>query len=608
MSKKSRVGSRPSLYNLGIGYMPYEYGGNSKFFGGLLMIYRNMKGSYLLAFASLVVSFIRALELPALGLAYLCAFQALQMSKETYENYAIYAFLVSVGCGLVIWFSQGLSFFFSGWLGERVMDNLKIRMLRTLLHKPMAYFDTKETSPAFCVASISQHSPNAMAALDYRLMTNVSNIFASLIGVCIAYAFSWHLGVLGTALSLSLLTLALLNIRISHKCHEKRSREDTSAELAVEIVERARTIQLAAVEDCFLQKYCRQRLAAARFDRRIGLVEAINFAITQSFVFFCDLSCYVLGTHLIYSGHHSTERVFFAFLGAQFSGWSIMYSAPYFPELVKADGSARVLFEMLDDQSTQIYESGLKPVLTGNVKLNNVRFSYPSRPNLNVVSGLSLTADRGESIAIVGPSGCGKSTVISLLQRFYDTEHGSVCIDGKNISDINVRFLRSKLTLVGQEPVLFKGSVLENVLLGADGCSREDAITACRMSNAAKFIEMLPEAYETDVGEKGRALSGGQKQRIAIARALVRKPQILLLDEATSALDTQNEQIVEQALNEAKVGRTTIIIAHRLSSIQHCDRIFYVENGKVVESGTHTSLVKMNGKYARLVRTQDLLQ
>ncbi|KIH66854.1 ABC transporter, ATP-binding protein [Ancylostoma duodenale] len=513
------------------------------------------------------------------------------------------------------------TFFFSGWLGERVMDRLKVRLLRTLLHRPMAYFDSKETSPASCVAAISQHSPNALAALDYRLMTNVSNIFASLIGVCIAYAFSWHLGILGTVLSLSLLTMALLNIRISHKCHEKRDREDASAELAVEIVERARTIQLAAVENCFLQKYCRQRLAAAQFDRRIfctypeddpgiqiGLVEAINFAITQSFVFFCDLSCYVLGTHLIYIGLYSTERVFFAFLGAQFSGWSIMYSAPYFPELVKADGSARVLFEILDDQSTQTYESGSKPLITGNVKLNNVRFSYPSRPNLNVVNGLSLTAAHGESIAIVGPSGCGKSTVISLLQRFYDTQHGSVCIDDKNISDINVRHLRSKLTLVGQEPVLFKGSILENVLLGADDCTREDAIAACRMANAAKFIEMLPEAYETDVGEKGQALSGGQKQRIAIARALVRKPQILLLDEATSALDTQNEQVVQQALNEAKVGRTTIIIAHRLSSIQHCDRIFYIENGRVVESGTHTSLVEMKGKYARLVRTQDLSQ
>ncbi|KAL6735591.1 hypothetical protein Aduo_006015 [Ancylostoma duodenale] len=608
ISKKSRAGSQPSLCNLGTGSMPHEYRTNSRFSSGLLMVYRNLKGSYFLAFASLVVASIRSLELPALGLAYLYAFQSLQMTEETYENYAIYAFLVSLGCGLVIWFSQCLSFFFSGWLGERVMDRLKVRLLRTLLHRPMAYFDSKETSPASCVAAISQHSPNALAALDYRLMTNVSNIFASLIGVCIAYAFSWHLGILGTVLSLSLLTMALLNIRISHKCHEKRDREDASAELAVEIVERARTIQLAAVENCFLQKYCRQRLAAAQFDRRIGLVEAINFAITQSFVFFCDLSCYVLGTHLIYIGLYSTERVFFAFLGAQFSGWSIMYSAPYFPELVKADGSARVLFEILDDQSTQTYESGSKPLITGNVKLNNVRFSYPSRPNLNVVNGLSLTAAHGESIAIVGPSGCGKSTVISLLQRFYDTQHGSVCIDDKNISDINVRHLRSKLTLVGQEPVLFKGSILENVLLGADDCTREDAIAACRMANAAKFIEMLPEAYETDVGEKGQALSGGQKQRIAIARALVRKPQILLLDEATSALDTQNEQVVQQALNEAKVGRTTIIIAHRLSSIQHCDRIFYIENGRVVESGTHTSLVEMKGKYARLVRTQDLSQ
>ncbi|RCN35751.1 multidrug resistance protein 1 domain protein [Ancylostoma caninum] len=577
ISKKSRAGSRPSLCILGTEYMPNEYGTKSKFSSGLLMVYRNMKGSYLLAFASLSVAFIRSLELPALGLAYLYAFQSLQMSKETYENYAIYAFLVSLGCGLVIWFSQCLSFFFSGWLGERVMDRLKVRLLRTLLHRPVAYFDSKETSPASCVATISQHSPNAMAALDYRVMTNVSNIFASLIGVCIATRLMlvrtmYKVDVV--VLSISLLTMALLNIRISHKCHEKRDREDTSAELAVEIVERARTIQLAAVEDCFLQKYCRQRFAAARFDRRIGLVEAINFAITQSFVFFCDLSCYVLGTHLIYSGLYSTERVFFAFLGAQFSGWSIMYSAPYFPELVKADGSARVLFEILDDQSIQIYESGSKPSITGNVKLNNVRFSYPCRPNLNVVNGLSLAATHGESIAIVGPSGCGKSTVISLLQRFYDTEHGSVCIDDRNISDINMRYLRSKLTLVGQEPVLFKGSILENVLLGADGCSRDDAIAACRMANAAKFIEMLPEAYETDVGEKGQALSGGQKQRIAIARALVRKPQILLLDEATSALDTQNEQVVQQALNEAKIGRTTIIIAHRLSSIQHCDSAF----------------------------------
>ncbi|KAK6739287.1 hypothetical protein RB195_020996 [Necator americanus] len=607
--KKSEVATHPSMRSLATGCISSNYPTyptNSKISSGLLMTYRSLEGSYLLALCSLIVAFVRALELPGLGLAYLCAFKALQMSEDTYWVYAIYAFLVSLGCGLLIWLSQCLSFFFSGWLGERVMDNLKIRVLRSLLHRPMCYFDSKETSPASCVASILQHSPNAMAALDYRFMTNLSNMFSSVIGICIAFSFSWHLGILGTALSSALLILALLNIRISYKCHEKMDREDSSAELAVEIVERARTIQLAAIEKGYLEKYHQQRLKSVLYDRRIGLVDSINFAITQSFVFFCDLSCYVLGTYLIYNGLYDTERVFFAFLGAQFSGWSIMYSAPYFPDLIKADGSARVLFEMVGEQSAKSYESGAQPAISGNVKLADVKFFYPARPDLNVINGLSLAAEHGESIALVGPSGCGKSTVVSLLQRFYEAQQGSVCIDDKKIDDINMCYLRSRVTLVGQEPVLFKGSILDNVMLGVDGCSREDAVAACHMANANKFIELLPEAYDTDVGEEGHLLSGGQKQRIAIARALVRKPQILLLDEATSALDTQNEQIVQQALNDAKVDRTTIIIAHRLNSVQHCDRIFYIENGKVVESGTHTSLLQVNGKYARLVRTQNM--
>ncbi|ETN80929.1 ABC transporter, ATP-binding protein [Necator americanus] len=461
--KRSRI-SRPLFLRLILKDLILNcwLGTNSKISSGLLMTYRSLEGSYLLALCSLIVAFVRALELPGLGLAYLCAFKALQMSEDTYWVYAIYAFLVSLGCGLLIWLSQCLS-------------------------------------------------------------------------------------------------------------------------LAVEIVERARTIQLAAIEKGYLEKYHQQRLKSVLYDRRIGLVDSINFAITQSFVFFCDLSCYVLGTYLIYNG--------LAFLGAQFSGWSIMYSAPYFPDLIKADGSARVLFEMVGEQSAKSYESGAQPAISGNVKLADVKFFYPARPDLNVINGLSLAAEHGESIALVGPSGCGKSTV---------------CIDDKKIDDINMCYLRSRVTLVGQEPVLFKGSILDNVMLGVDGCSREDAVAACHMANANKFIELLPEAYDTDVGEEGHLLSGGQKQRIAIARALVRKPQILLLDEATSALDTQNEQIVQQALNDAKVDRTTIIIAHRLNSVQHCDRIFYIENGKVVESGTHTSLLQVNGKYARLVRTQNM--
>ncbi|CAJ0606066.1 unnamed protein product [Cylicocyclus nassatus] len=606
-SKKSSTGTKPVAE---IFENEKQKGKNlerSNFFGGLLKIYRDMGGSYLLASASIAASLIRSLEFPMLGLSFLCAFEALQANKDSYQRYAILAFVVSLGCGLIIWVSQCLSYFFAGWLSERVVDRIKVRMLQRLLHKPVSFFDNSDTSPAFCVSVMSQHPPTAMAALDFRAMINVSNVFASIIGVSIAFSLSWQLGLLGTALASFLLILVLLNIRRSHKCHKKKDEEDTSSELAVEIIEFARTIQLSAVESCFLEKYAHLRLATVHYDYQIGLVESINFALAQSFVFFCDMSCYALGTYLIYTGH-GTEMVFFGSLGAQFAGWSIMYSAPYFPELVKANGASQQLYDILDDKSDsiQFHEFGSDLEISGSVRLDDIHFSYPSRPQVKVVNGLSLAADFGEAIAIVGPSGCGKSTVISLLQRFYDAQRGMVSIDGKNIITINAKHLRSNLSLVGQEPVIFKGSLLENVLLGAEGCSREDAIAACSMANAASFIEMLPEGYDTDVGEKGHALSGGQKQRIAIARALVRKPKILLLDEATSALDTENEKIVQQALDKAKTGCTTITIAHRLSSIQHCDRIYYVENGHVIESGTHLSLIQRQGKYAQLVQVQNL--
>ena len=218
--------------------------------------------------------------------------------------------------------------------------------------------------------------------------------------------------------------------------------------------------------------------------------------------------------------------------------------------------------------------------MSGTLQLTEVVFRYPARPAITVLNGLSLTVPAGESVALVGESGCGKSTIIGLVQRWYDPEIGTVSLDGRDIRGLAVRWLRNQMALVQQEPVLFSGSIASNIAFGMEDMDGIDAIKAAAvMANAANFIEGFPEGYDTQVGEGGVQLSGGQKQRSAIARAMMRNPKILLLDEATSALDTESERIVQEALDQVVGGRTTIIIAHRLSTVKNADKISVVQGG-----------------------------
>ena len=244
----------------------------------------------------------------------------------------------------------------------------------------------------------------------------------------------------------------------------------------------------------------------------------------------------------------------------------------------------------------------------GTVEFRDVHFRYPTRPEQPVLRGLNLMIRPGQYVALVGASGCGKSTTIGLLERFYDPLAGGVYIDGKEISTLNVNDYRSHIALVSQEPTLYQGTIKENILLGT---SREDVSDetiefACREANIHDFILSLPDGFNTVVGSKGALLSGGQKQRVAIARALIRDPKVLLLDEATSALDSESEHVVQAALDKAAKGRTTIAVAHRLSTIQKADVIYVFDQGRIVESGTHSELMKKNGRYAELVNLQSL--
>ncbi|KAI8796008.1 multidrug resistance protein 3 [Biomphalaria glabrata] len=302
-------------------------------------------------------------------------------------------------------------------------------------------------------------------------------------------------------------------------------------------------------------------------------------------------------------------RVFFAIA---FTGISVGQAASFLPDYTKAQLSAGYIFTMLDIiPKIDIFNtSGTKKEnISGEIKLDNVHFHYPTRPDVHVLKGVSMHVRPGQTAALVGMSGCGKSTIVSLVQRYYDPSEGAILIEGVDTRDYNLKSLRSLISVVSQEPVLFDCSIRENISYGIEQqVPMADIIAAAQTANAHDFITNLPDGYETQVGEKGTQLSGGQKQRVAIARALIRNPRILLLDEATSALDTESEKIVQTALDRAREGRTCIVIAHRLSTIQNADIIYVMEQGRIVESGTHQELLSRKGVYSILVQGQQFRQ
>jgi len=240
----------------------------------------------------------------------------------------------------------------------------------------------------------------------------------------------------------------------------------------------------------------------------------------------------------------------------------------------------------------------------GEVSLSAVRFAYPGRPDLPALKGFSLTVRPGETVALVGPSGAGKSTVFRLLLRFYDPQSGMVSVDGVDVRDADPVEVRSRFAWVSQEAPLFSGSASENIRFGRESATGDEVRAAAEEAQALAFVEALPEGFDTPLGERGKSLSGGQRQRMAIARALVRDAPILLLDEATSALDAENERLVQVALDQAMEGRTTIVIAHRLATVLRADRIVVMEDGRVVQEGTHQALMTQGGLYARLAELQ----
>jgi ATP-binding cassette subfamily B protein len=298
-----------------------------------------------------------------------------------------------------------------------------------------------------------------------------------------------------------------------------------------------------------------------------------------------------------------------------FVGGAMGSFAELYGQIQRAVGASQRVRELLQEEPEELEQSLLVPVpssdgvtdhrLCGEVVFDGVAFSYPSRKEVQVLRNISLMARAGERIALVGPSGAGKSTIVALLLRFYEPERGHILIDGRDAREYALHELRRQMAIVPQDVLLFGGSIAENIAYGKPGATGDEIWEAARKANAHDFIQGFPEGYHTRVGERGIQLSGGQRQRVAIARAILKNPAILILDEATSSLDSESESLVQQALERLMQGRTSVIIAHRLSTVRTADRIFVIKDGNVVESGTHAELrATEDGVYRSLSELQ----
>jgi len=335
---------------------------------------------------------------------------------------------------------------------------------------------------------------------------------------------------------------------------------------------------------------------------------AIYRGAFSAFVIFALFGAVVLvlwyGARLVKAGDLSLGELTQFLLYTMFVGGAVGSFAELYASLQRTVGATQRVRELLREEPENPGPSVAMTRPIGAIEFEAVSFAYPARKEVTVLKELSLSAKAGERIALVGPSGAGKSTIVSLLLRFYDPDTGRVLIDGRDARDYPLRGLREHTATVPQDVFLFGGSIAENIAYGRPGASREQVQDAARKANAHEFISGFPEGYETLVGERGVKLSGGQRQRVAIARAILRDPAILILDEATSSLDSESESLVQQALDGLMHGRTSVIIAHRLSTVRRADRIYVIDDGRVIETGTHEELLNQGGKYRTLVELQ----